>query len=147
MRLRIKDTVRKIIKKYKTRDPYEIAEALDVILLHVPLKGVNGFYHYYNRNHLIYLSDTLSDLECRRVLAHELGHLILHKDINAIFLDTQTSLSTHRYEKEADIFASELLISDEDILDNPDFTINQVACKTGTNENYVRNKLLGLTNT
>lgn len=143
----IKDIIRKLIQKYKTANPFELAEALNVILLYVPLKDVNGFYHYYNRNHLIYLSDTLSEVECRRVLAHELGHLILHKDTNAIFLSKHTSLPTQRYEKEADIFASELLISDDDILDNPHYTINQLACLTGTEEKHIKYKLLSLKNT
>ena len=145
--LRIKNIVRKLIKKYKTTDPFMLAKELNVILLYVPLKDVNGFYHYYKRNHLIYLSDTLSEVECRRVLAHELGHLILHHKVNAIALNTQTSLITQRYENEADIFASELLISDEDILDNPHFTTTQLALLTGTNEKYVKYKVLGLTGT
>lgn len=140
----IKTLTQKIIKKYKTANPFELAEALNVILLYVPLKGVKGFYQYYNRNHLIYLSDTLSDIECRQVLAHELGHLILHKDINAIFLHNHTSLITSRYEKEADIFASELLISDDDILDNPYYTIKQLASLTHTDEKYVKYKMLSL---
>ena len=143
---RIKKTTRQLIKKYRTSDPFELAEALNVILLYVPLKGVNGFYQYYKRNHLIYLSDTLSEEECRQVLAHELGHLILHKDVNAIFLNNHTLVSTQQYEQEADMFASELLIADEDILDNPHYTLKQLACFTRTEEKHVKYKLklLGL---
>ena len=144
MRTKIKNCVRKLIKKYGTSDPYQLVKELNVILLYVPLKSVNGFYNYYKRNHLIYLSDTLSEVECRRVLAHELGHLILHCKVNAIALSTHTSLGVERYENEADMFASELLISDEDILDNPNLTIKQLACLTGTEEKHVKHKLLGL---
>ena len=48
----IKDLVNNIVKKYNTRDPFKIAKELDVILLTVPLKDVNGFYQYYKRNTL-----------------------------------------------------------------------------------------------
>lgn len=138
-RLDIKNKVNEIIKRYKTNDPYKIAEALDVILLFVPLKGVNGFYNYYKRNHIIYINEDLEEEEQRITLAHELGHLVLHKNTNAIYLNTTTALNTQKFEREADIFASELLISDNDIIDNVNLTaktLSKILCVKEKHINY-----------
>ena len=136
-RLDIKTKVNKIIKRYKTNDPYKIVEALDVILLFVPLTGVNGFYNYYKRNHIIYINEELNEEEQRTTLAHELGHLFLHKNTNVIYLNTATALNTQKLEREADIFASELLISDEDIIDNANTTAKTLSKILGVKEKHI----------
>ena len=46
----------------------------------------------------------MSDPEQRFVLAHELGHMFLHKKANPIYMDTRTQLNGARYEREADFF-------------------------------------------
>lgn len=53
----------------------------------------------------------------------------MHKKINAIFLDTRTFLKTSYYEKDADTFATMLLISDDDLLEyiNCEYTIENIA--------------------
>lgn len=60
-------------------ESFEIVRGLNVILVDAPLSGVRGFYQYFQRNHIIYLDETLSEQERTLVLAHELGHLFLHK--------------------------------------------------------------------
>lgn len=137
----IKSLVNKIVKKYGTRDPFKIANGLDVILLTVPLKDVNGFYQYYKRNYIIYLNENLDKNERRIILAHELGHLFLHKKTNAIFMSYYTAFSKSKLEKQADIFASELLISDSDIMELKDFTREQIANSLGVDIEYVNNKI------
>ena len=89
----IKAKVNKLVRFYKTRDPFEMVKGMNVILVSHPLEGVRGFYQYFQRNNLIYLDDRLSENERRYVLAHELGHMFLHKNANAIFMDTRTQLS------------------------------------------------------
>lgn len=139
----IREKVSDIIKKYKTRNPYELAEALNVILLIVPLKGVNGFYNYYKRNHIIYINEALSSTDREIVLSHELGHLFLHGKTNTIYLNTYTDVVTSRFEKEADTFASELLISDDTILEYKDYTIEKLAKLVGVYPKHVKLKLEG----
>lgn len=101
----IKEKVKSIINKYHTNNPYKLAEALDVVLLYVPLKGVNGFYQFYENNHIIYINNQLNADKQKYVLAHELGHLLLHKDIRQ-----QYSNNIELFEYEANLFAYELLI-------------------------------------
>lgn len=106
--MRIKTIVTEIVKQHGSSNPYEICRNLDVILLRVPLKKVNGFYQRFEDEDLIFINDTLNTEESMLVLAHELGHLILHKDVNSLYLDTYNQ-STNRYEVEANAFAILLL--------------------------------------
>ena len=91
----IKERVNQIVRKYGTRNPLEIVKAMDIILVRHPLEGVRGFYHYFQRNHIIYVDERLPENELLFVIAHELGHLFLHKDSNAIFMDTRTNFVTN----------------------------------------------------
>ena len=74
----IKRRVSQLVRKYQTRDPFEMIKGMNVILVHYPLEGVRGFYQYFQRNNIIYLDERLSETEQRFVLAHELGHMFLH---------------------------------------------------------------------
>lgn len=112
----IKARVNRLVRFYKTRDPFEMIKGMNIILVNYPLEGVRGFYQYFQRNNIIYLDEKLSDSERRFVLAHELGHMMLHKKSNAIFMDTRTQFNTSKYEQEANLFAMELLLPDQ-ILD------------------------------
>ena len=120
----IKKLVSRLVRKYGTRDPFEMVKGMNVILVHYPLEGVRGFYQYFQRNNLIHLDERLT--EQRFVLAHELGHLFLHKKANAIFMDSRTHFNTDKYEREADTFAMELLVPDSVIFEHPDLTISQL---------------------
>lgn len=84
---------------------------MDAIVLKVPLKGVNGFYHKYMNQDIIYINESLNDEEQFIVCAHELGHMVLHGDIDSIFLDSPLMNKT-RLELEANAFALQLLQSD-----------------------------------
>ncbi len=121
----IKEIAGRLVKKYGTRNPFEIIRNLNVILVFYPLDGVKGFYQYFQRNNIIYIDERLSDNEKSFVCAHELGHMLLHKKSNAIFMDSRTHLNISRYENEADRFAMDLLVSDSDIEDHLDFTTAQ----------------------
>ena len=112
----IKARVNRLVRFCKTRDPFEIIKGMNIILVTYPLEGVRGFYQYFQRNNIIYLDENLSDPERCFVLAHELGHMMLHKKSNAIFMDTRTQFNTSKYEQEANLFAMELLLPDQ-ILD------------------------------
>ena len=114
-----------LVRKYGTRNPFEIIRSLNVIVVYYPLEGVNGFYQYFQRNNIIYIDETLSEHEQRLVCAHELGHMLLHKKSNAIFMDSRTQLNTTKYEIEADRFAMDLIMSDEEIEEHLDLTTAQ----------------------
>lgn len=139
--MEIKAKVRKLVRKYKTRNPFEMIRGMNVILVLYPLKGVRGFYQYFQRNNIIYIDEALSDTDKAFVLAHEIGHMLLHKKSNAIFMDTRTQFKTTRYELEADKFAMELLISDEFLEENSYYTVEQISRMTGYPQKLIELRL------
>ena len=98
----IKKIVNSLVKKHKTRNPFEIIKGLNVILVPVPLEGVRGFYQY---------------------------------------LDTYTGFNTTKYEKEADLFAMELLVPDETFLEYQEYTTEQIALALGYTEKLIKLRL------
>ena len=68
----IRNLVQSLVRKYNTRNPFEILRQKNVILVYASLNGVRGFYQYFQRNHIIYIDENLSDSEKRFVCAHEL---------------------------------------------------------------------------
>ena len=140
----IKKLVNKIVKKYNTNNPFDICKEMNIIVVETTLgKKTRGFYQYLKRNHVIYLDSDLEYEEKKMVLAHELGHALMHKKINAIFLDTRTFLKTSYYEKDADTFATMLLISDEDLLEyiNYEYTIRNIANMYGCSQELIKLRL------
>lgn len=139
--MEIKAMVDKLVRKYKTRDPFEMIKGMNVILVFYPLDGVRGFYQYFQRNNIIYIDETLSEHDKAFVLAHEIGHMILHKKSNAIFMDSRTQFRTSKYENEANKFAIELLISDESLCEYSNCTIEQLSRIYGYHQKLIELRL------
>lgn len=136
----IKKLANSIARQHHSRNPFEIIKGLNVILLFVPLEGVRGFYQYFQRNNIIYIDDSLPLHEQTFVCAHELGHMFLHKKANMIFMDTYTNFNTSKYENEANKFAIELLIPDNFLIENQNYTVEQIARMLGYNEELIKLK-------
>lgn len=138
------DTVRKIVAKYKTRDPFEIADVMGVVTITEDLSGsTNGFYFYHNRSGVICIDSKLSEEMARVVCAHELGHYVLHREDNSVFLKSFTFYTTNKSEIQANRFAAHLLVPDETLLEYRDFgfSVNQVASDLGLPVNILELKL------
>lgn len=126
-----KDYAVRLMKRCKSNDPFAIARLLNILLIYCPLVGLNGFYQYHKRNHIIYLSEDLDEHLTRFVLAHELGHMQMHHSMNTVFMDTNTYNPHSRFERQANAFAVELLLPDELLQEYPDCTIYQLANSVG----------------
>lgn len=137
----IHDLAEKIVKKYNTRNPFEIISARNTILIYAPLVDIRGFYQYFQRNHIIYIDENLPDKEKMFVCAHELGHMLMHKKANAVYMDTKTCFNTDKYEIEANQFAAELLIPDEIITDNYNMTTEQISRLLGYEQALIELRL------
>ena len=116
----ISDAVQALKNKYKTTDPFELCECLNINLMFRDLGSVKGLYKYYKRNRFIVINSNLDYSEQRIVCAHELGHDRLHSKLirNAYMYDIQLDDFSLKPEFEANVFSSELLIDDEYILNN-----------------------------
>lgn len=116
-----------LVQKYGTRDPMQIAEAMGYLIISTPLRPIRGFYQYIKRCHIIYLDDSLTERDAKFVCAHELGHSVLHRGCNRIFMDNRTHMVTSRYELQADRFAAELLFDDYTLQELSSCSITTVA--------------------
>ena len=137
----IQQKAHRLVRFYKSRNPFEIIKGMNVILVYYPLNGVRGFYQYFQRTNIIYIDERLPEHEQKFVCAHELGHMLLHQNTNCIFLDSRTHLNTNQYESEANKFAMEILIPDDFLEENKYFTVEQLARLTGYRKELIRLRL------
>lgn len=138
----LKEKVNKLVKKYKTSDPFEIASCLNIHIVEWDLHHeINGYYKYDRRNRYIVINNNLDDVMKRYVCAHELGHSELHPRLNTPFLNKNTLVSTDRIEREANRFAIELMIPDEHLLEYEGLTIEQIAALYGISADLVKLKI------
>ena len=137
----IRKKVDALVRTYQTRNPFEMIKGMNVILVRCPLDGVRGFYQYFQRNNIIYIDESLTETEQMFVCAHEMGHMFLHKKSNAVYMDSRTYLNTNRFENEANLFAMELLVSDEFLAYHKQFTTEQISRMLGYHESLIRLRL------
>lgn len=120
-----------LVRKCGTRDPFRIAKELGMLVIRTPLKGIRGFYQYAKRCVIIYVDSELDEWTSRFVCAHEIGHALLHRGFNRIFMDTHTYFAVNRQEIAADRFAVDLLYDDDDIRDFLEHPIQLAADSMG----------------
>lgn len=112
--------VEKLTHKFQTRDPYRLCEALGVRLRQKDLgTDIKAYYFYQSRIRNIVLNWRISEAVQRILVAHELGHDRLHRDIAMLkgFQELDLFDRVHPTEYEANLFAAELLIDDDELLD------------------------------
>ena len=135
-----------LVKRCGTRDPFEIAEHLGVEILMVgALKQLKGFYRVIKRNRFIFLNDKNPPQMNRIVCAHELGHDQLHREFAAsntlqeFMLYDMNSIQ----EYEANVFAANLLLEDEAVLElvYDGYDIVQIAAELQSDVNLVALKV------
>lgn len=110
--------IRRLIQYYDrmmgTRDPVSIARQLNIGIAIVQLGEIAGNYKLLKRKRWIFVNEDISDSPLFRVVvAHELGHAVLHRKENCAFIKNRTLLLTSGIEREANQFAAHLLITDE----------------------------------
>lgn len=100
-----------------SRNPIKIAEYANIRIAILPLGSIAGNYKLINRKRWIFINDSIpADSPLFQVVvAHELGHALLHRKENCAFIKNKTLLLTSGIEREANEFAAQLLIS-EDLL-------------------------------
>ncbi|WP_150273181.1 ImmA/IrrE family metallo-endopeptidase [Paenibacillus tepidiphilus] len=104
------ELINKLIIKYKTSDPFELAAALGIHIRFCDLgEGTKGLYYRILRRRFIVIHQGLSAEWQRFVCAHELGHDRLHKWMNRFFLEENSFFAPGKMERQANLFALKLL--------------------------------------
>ena len=132
----------RLVKRYRTRDPFEIAGQIGINIMFCndfgPLKGM---YRVIKRNRFIFLNNDLSEHMQRIVCAHELGHDQLHRHLakGDGLMEFVLYDMASRPEYEANVLASEVLLSDEEILEHirNGYDAQQIACMMHSDINLV----------
>lgn len=134
----VEHKIRRLIRYYErltgTRDPIKIAAAAGIRIAIVPLGEISGNYKLIKRKRWIFINDSIpvDSPFFRVVVAHELGHALLHRRENCAFIKSHTLLLTSGIEREANHqFASSLLITDEMINEYAGYTEEQFCHCTG----------------
>lgn len=141
---KIKNIVDYYVKKYDTRDPFEIAESLNIQIQIGQLGTPCGCYMFLKNHRCIFLNENLSDNEMKLVMSHELGHAVMHRKTNCYFIRNKTFLLDSKIELEANTFAINLLIPDDtimEIIDNPNCTLEYVSRVLGYNQKLIELRL------
>lgn len=134
MRNDIKRKVNNLVSRYGTRDPYKLCKNTNVLVNIGDLGNILGCYLLIKRQKCIMLNECVIGTPLENVvLSHELGHSVMHRNNNCYFYGS-TFFIKEKEELEANTFAAELLIPDDLILDNPDFSRQQIARLAGCSE-------------
>ena len=111
---------RKLIRTFGTRDPFQLAEQLNIHVKFMDTRRQKAFCKKILNHCFIFINQNLSEQMQRMSCAHELAHILLHRD----YLDTAAYLMNmelfdmrNRTEYEANLFAANLLIDDGELLD------------------------------
>lgn len=79
------EAVEKLVKKYDTKDPYELCRALGIkIHFYNMEKKLKGFFFYQSRQKNIVIDSNVNEVLERILIAHELGHAVLHTVVRQI---------------------------------------------------------------
>lgn len=106
----IENKVEDLFKKHRTNDPFVIAENLNIVINQYDLGKTYGFFQHCYRKKIINVNINLDERWKKFVIAHELGHALLHPNTNTPFLKKNTLLSVEKIEREANYFACHLLL-------------------------------------
>lgn len=102
--------VKHLINKYDTCDPYELAKDLGIFVYEYDLPPeLRGFFVRVLRRKMIFLNQSMTEIEKTIVLCHELGHVRLHVGYG-YYLEASTSYYVPcKREAEANLFATYFL--------------------------------------
>jgi Zn-dependent peptidase ImmA (M78 family) len=115
----IKGIVNTLVNTYHTRDPFIIAEEKEINVFFMSNEhfSAKGTFIRTSSANLILIKKNLTEADKRFVVAHELGHIFLHPELDFYFISEYTYFPISRFELEANVFATELLIEDNNILE------------------------------
>lgn len=116
------EAVERLKKKYNETDLLKLCQAMGIIVIPQALgrgpDAIKGFFMESKRIKTITVNCNLPEIIQRIIIAHEIGHAVLHKasGVHAFHEVTLFDDSSVK-EKEANLFAAELLMDDNAVLE------------------------------
>ncbi|QEK13744.1 ImmA/IrrE family metallo-endopeptidase (plasmid) [Crassaminicella thermophila] len=117
---------------YATKDVYELYDCIEIKITKLDKQSIllQGNEAYYCRNYfgneIVFIRNDLNIEYEKFVLAHELGHAILHTNIFTVAYNNCLT-NRDKIEIQADYFAIKLLEIDINSIEYDGFTIEQIA--------------------
>ncbi len=135
------------ISRCGTNDPFKICKELGIeVMFCSDFGNLKGMYSVIKKNRFIFINEDLDEKMQKIVCAHELGHDSLHrhlavgKTLREFMLYDMTSTP----EYEANIFAAEILLDTDEILENVynyNYSVEQIAGLMNSDVNLVALKI------
>lgn len=116
--MNIGQAVDEIYKRYNTRNPFELVDYMDGIIVYTDKfeDDIMGLSTTINGRWVIGINSRIQNFQLLKfTISHEIGHKILHNIENDIFLKRNTLLNLNKFENQADEFALNLMYSVEDL--------------------------------
>lgn len=122
MHASVYDISKKLKRQHKTSNPFELADILGIDVSYKAFTELKGVYYVLQKNPYIVLSEDLDEHMTKVVMFHEIGHHVLHRRMSsAMFQEFCLFDMTSITEREANIFAADYMITDDDVLDGAEY--------------------------
>lgn len=131
---RIISLAEQVRTEYGGRNIFQTAENSGATVWFRELGSLKGFYLFENNKRYIIINKSLDKLLQQTVCAHEFGHDMLHRELSAGGIRESTLfLASNKTEREANLFAAEILLTDKETLSVMDYctTLDDAAFELG----------------
>lgn len=148
----IYDRANKVLRLSNRRNPISIANELGIKIHYSDdLKDLLGMYTVISKFRVIFLNSSLNDITTNIVVAHELGHDRLHRNIaknQRLAIESSLFCINNQIEYEANAFASHILLDTSELISliEHGYSIHQIAQTTRTHTELVLIKMKELNN-
>lgn len=136
-----------LIQTHGIRDPFRLSSLLGITVKYISTKRQKGLCAVIDDLPFIFINRNMSEEMQRMTCAHELGHILLHKEIlsgQKPLLDYELFDIRNSAEYEANVFAASLLIDEAELdeLLNSGADLVSAASSLNINVNLLMIKLL-----
>ena len=126
------NNVASLLDNIDSNDPFIISEQNNITVRIEPLGHLHGYYCVMFGYKFIHISNLVRYELQRFICAHELGHALIHPEVNAFY----ELFPENRYERHANEFAINLLLRGAHE-EYPDFDLYQLAKVAGIPKLYL----------